>query len=60
MTLRAASAGSRASFEALVRAMELTGLRPVVDRVLPFDRALDAYRHLEVGRPFGKTVLDLT
>lgn len=57
VTLRAASAGSRASFEALVRAMEATGVRPIVDRVVPFRDAREAYRALEEGRPFGKVVI---
>jgi NADPH:quinone reductase-like Zn-dependent oxidoreductase len=57
VTLRAASAGSRASFEALVRAMETTGVRPTVDRIVPFLAAREAYRVLEEGRPFGKVVI---
>ena len=34
-------------------------LRPVVDRVVPFDRAPEAYKALERGGTFGKIVLDL-
>ncbi|MFO0750625.1 MAG: zinc-binding dehydrogenase [Myxococcota bacterium] len=57
LTLRAVSVGSRASFEALVRALEAGGIVPVVDAVVPFADALDAYRRLEHGRPFGKVVI---
>ena len=61
VTVRAASAGSRASFEALVRAMEAGALRPCVDKV--FDFTLDGVRaallHLAEGRPFGKVVVGL-
>jgi NADPH:quinone reductase-like Zn-dependent oxidoreductase len=57
ITLRAQSAGSRASFEALVRTLEVTKLRPKIDRVLPFERARDAWPALERGRPFGKVVI---
>jgi len=60
ITLRAASAGSRATFEALVRAMEAHELRPIVDRMVPFAEAKDAYDILERGRPFGKVVIDVT
>lgn len=57
VTLRAASAGSRASFEALGRALAATGIRPIIDRVLPFSQAAEAFTALESGRPFGKIVL---
>lgn len=49
--------GSRAMFEAMNRAFALHGIRPVVDRVFPFDRARDAYAHLESGEHFGKVVI---
>lgn len=59
VTVRAASGGSRRSFEELVRALEASQTRPVVDRVFEFDdegvRA--AFRHLAEGRPFGKVVI---
>lgn len=35
-------------------------LRPVVDRVVPFDKAADAYRALERGGVFGKVVLSMS
>ncbi|HET9225035.1 MAG TPA: NAD(P)H-quinone oxidoreductase [Thermoanaerobaculia bacterium] len=35
-------------------------LRPVVDRVVPFEKAADAYRALERGRVFGKVVLSMS
>ena len=34
-------------------------LRPVVDRVVPFDRAPEAYKTLERGGTFGKIVLEM-
>jgi NADPH:quinone reductase-like Zn-dependent oxidoreductase len=49
--------GSRAHFEAMNRAIALHQLRPVVDRVFPFAEAVDALRHLESGRHFGKVVI---
>ena len=49
--------GSRAMFEDMNRAIALHKLRPVVDRVFPFDAAADAYRHLASGRHFGKVVI---
>jgi NADPH:quinone reductase-like Zn-dependent oxidoreductase len=48
--------GSRRSFEATVRALEATDIRPVIDRVYPFEQARAAFEHL-VGGPFGKVVI---
>jgi NADPH:quinone reductase-like Zn-dependent oxidoreductase len=50
--------GSRWYFEATVRALEATGIRPVIDRVYPFDDARAAFDHLESG-PFGKVVISV-
>ena len=47
MTLGSISVGSRADFEAMNRALALHRLRPVIDRVFPFDQAIEAYRHFE-------------
>ena len=49
--------GSRAMFEEMNRAIALHKLRPVVDRVFPFDRAPEAYEYLKSGRHFGKIVI---
>lgn len=49
--------GSRAMFEDMNRAIALHRLRPVIDRVFPFEAAADAYGHLASGRHFGKVVV---
>ena len=49
--------GSRDMFESMNRAITLHQLRPVVDRVFPFDEARDALRYLESGAHFGKVVI---
>ncbi len=36
-----------------------TGVRPVIDRILPLDRARDAHRILEAGEQVGKVLLQL-
>jgi NADPH:quinone reductase-like Zn-dependent oxidoreductase len=46
--------GSRVMFEALNRAVSLSGLKPIVDRVFPFSEAPEAMRHMESGAHFGK------
>jgi len=39
------------------RAIALHQLRPVIDRVFPFEQALGAYRHFESRAHFGKVVI---
>ena len=51
--------GHRESFEAMNRAITLSGLRPVIDRVFPFEEAPAAFEHMAAGRHFGKIVVRL-
>ncbi|MGN6259512.1 MAG: zinc-dependent alcohol dehydrogenase family protein [Ralstonia sp.] len=55
--LRPASVGSRASFEAMNRALTLHGLHPIVDQVLPWQDAPEAFRAMQTGQVFGKVAL---
>jgi NADPH:quinone reductase-like Zn-dependent oxidoreductase len=57
VTVRGIPVGSRASFENMNRAISANGLRPVIDRVFPWTKAVDALRYLESGAHFGKVVL---
>ena len=49
--------GSREMFESMNRAIVLHGIRPVIDRIFPFDEAKAAFHHLESGIHFGKVVI---
>ncbi len=49
--------GSREMFEAMNRALELANIRPVIDKVFPFESAPEAFDHLEAGSHFGKVVI---
>ncbi|WP_081754952.1 zinc-binding dehydrogenase [Paenibacillus durus] len=44
----------RDMFETMNRAIEHNGLRPVVDRMFPFERAVEALQYLAEGSYFGK------
>jgi len=57
ITLRGIYVGSRQMFQAMNRAIALHRLRPVIDRVFPFDQARDAYRHLASQAHVGKVVI---
>jgi NADPH:quinone reductase-like Zn-dependent oxidoreductase len=54
--VRASSVGS-VNFEAMNRATDMHRLRPVINRMLPFAEAREAYRHFEGRGHFGKVVL---
>jgi NADPH:quinone reductase-like Zn-dependent oxidoreductase len=49
--------GNRQMFEAMNRAIEAGGLKPVIDKVFPFAQAKDAYRHMKSQTHFGKIVI---
>ena len=49
--------GSRRMFEEMNRAMDASGMRPVVDRVFDFSDARAAYEYLESGAHFGKVCI---
>ncbi len=51
--------GSREMFEAMNRAIALHKMRPVLDRVFPFEEAPEALRYMEGGAHFGKIVIRL-
>ena len=49
--------GSLEMFAAMNAALTEAQLRPVIDRVFPFDEAREAYAHLQSARHFGKVVI---
>jgi NADPH:quinone reductase-like Zn-dependent oxidoreductase len=56
-TLRGMLVGSRALFEDLNRAIETNKIKPVIDRVFPFEQAVEAYKHQASASLFGKVVI---
>jgi NADPH:quinone reductase-like Zn-dependent oxidoreductase len=59
VAIRIATAGSRASFEALVDATEYHGIHPCIDRTFELRHLDDALDHLTRGGHFGKVVVNL-
>ncbi|ABE37126.1 zinc-binding dehydrogenase family protein [Paraburkholderia xenovorans LB400] len=51
------SVGDRSGLLELVRAVTSSGLKPVIDTVFPFERALDAWHHFDDRAFFGKVVI---
>lgn len=59
LSVRGVYVGSVAMFDDMNRAMAMHGLRPVIDRVFPFEKTGDALRYLQSARHFGKVVISL-
>jgi NADPH:quinone reductase-like Zn-dependent oxidoreductase len=57
--LQGVHVGSRDTFAAMNKAISRSGLKPVIDRVFPFDEAKAAYVYQQSGRHFGKIVVAL-
>jgi len=49
--------GSREMFEGMNRALEQSRIRPVIDKVFPFESAREAYEYMAAGSHFGKVVI---
>lgn len=48
--------GSRVELVELLNFLEVTGVRPIIDRVLPLSEAREGFAALEAGEVFGKVV----
>jgi NADPH:quinone reductase-like Zn-dependent oxidoreductase len=51
--------GSRQMMEDMNRLIEVAAMRPVVDRIFPFESAREAFAFLEAGQHFGKVVIQV-
>jgi NADPH:quinone reductase-like Zn-dependent oxidoreductase len=51
--------GSREDFEEFVCFLNVTKIRPVIDRVFAFEEARAAYEHMETSAHFGKVVISI-
>src|SRR5271154_1005321 len=58
-SLHGIGVGSRASLEQLIQAIEVNGIKPIIDKVFPFDQAVDAFRLQASGNFLGKIVIAL-
>jgi NADPH:quinone reductase-like Zn-dependent oxidoreductase len=50
--------GSRLQQQQMIRGLEATGIRPVIDRSFPLTGLADAFRYQESGRHFGKICVE--
>ena len=59
LCLQAVTVGSRRDQIDMVRAIEVHGIRPVIDSTFPLDRLADAFRHLQAGGHVGKICIEI-
>lgn len=59
VTLSGLSVGSRSDFEAMVAAVSVHGLKPVISEVLPVDRVMEAVELMESQKHFGKIAISI-
>jgi NADPH:quinone reductase-like Zn-dependent oxidoreductase len=52
--------GDRSMFLDMNRAIEVSGIKPVIDRVFPFEQAIDAYKYHAAGKMVGKVVIQVS
>lgn len=57
LSIRRIAVGSRTDYEAMNRAITEHGTRPVMDRIVDFADAVEAYRYFREDTPFGKVVI---
>lgn len=58
--MRGIFVGSRETFAEMNRGISRNRIKPIIDRVFPFEETVDAYKHLESGKHFGKIVVQVT
>jgi NADPH:quinone reductase-like Zn-dependent oxidoreductase len=51
--------GAREHFDALMKAVAVNKLEPVIDKVFDFDAAPEAYKYLKSAQHFGKVVIKM-
>lgn len=50
--------GNRAQQQDMIRAIDATGMKPIVDKVFPLEEIVAAFRYQESNRHFGKICLE--
>jgi NADPH:quinone reductase-like Zn-dependent oxidoreductase len=59
LRVRCMMVGSRDTQLDMIRAVEATGIQPVIDRAFPLEQLSDAFRYQESGAHFGKIVIEI-
>ncbi len=51
--------GNRRMFRELIHCIELNGIKPLIDKVFPFEQARGAYEYIVEGRHMGKILINV-
>lgn len=57
LTITGIQVGSKATFEAMNRAIEINNIQPIVDKVYRLEQIKEAFTYLDQGSHFGKVVI---
>jgi NADPH:quinone reductase-like Zn-dependent oxidoreductase len=57
--LQGVTVGSVEDLQAMVDAITVNGMKPVIDRTFRFDQAKEAFAHMESGAHFGKVAIEI-
>lgn len=60
LTILGSTLGSLGELRQMIRAVTVSGLKPVVDEVFPLESVRDAMKKMETGKQFGKIVLKVS
>ncbi|MBS0477392.1 MAG: NAD(P)-dependent alcohol dehydrogenase [Proteobacteria bacterium] len=58
VTIKGVTVGSRQDQQDMIKALEATGIRPVIDSRFPLDQIAEAFAHQASGKHFGKICLE--
>lgn len=58
-SIRGTTVGGSAALADLISAVDAAGIKPPIDRVLPFEQAKDAYQAADSPELFGKVVIEV-
>lgn len=59
LRLQGVTVGNRRDQIEMVRAIEVNGIKPVIDRSFPLEKLVDAFRHMNAGQHVGKVCIDV-
>ncbi|KOP22693.1 NADPH:quinone oxidoreductase [Hapalosiphon sp. MRB220] len=60
LTVQGIYVGSREMFETMNRNIAQHQVKPIIDKIFPFNQAQEAYRYLQSASHFGKVVIKVT
>jgi len=57
--MRGIAVGSRVMQEAMIKSIEVSKIKPMIDRTFSFDQLEEAFAYQHSGRQFGKIVVSI-